>query len=726
MKIPSHKSPARPNTSPKNVPADRLFGKEESTGFVKTVSDTYYKPHTEATLLSDVIASNQKRYRQLVAEAVKSGQLTASEGQVREQDFKQGKLGPHGSPTTLSALSELENEQFCLLKHPQNCADGLYRTQDYYVPPGALQLGAMARGWETSDGLPVADTVVVGAGPGGLTTAWQLARLGGRVVCFESELAGAAFSDAGAKPVHNMRTSSDTTNLIQEGHALATLEHPLSLHGNLADHRRLALDGQKAEAKLTGIPTHGVARESRDLEDRNAPSNRGELFEHLARISHSLAIDFDDAYLCERSPVSGVEWDDGLFTVTTSRGHKVKAKSLVLATGLTGPRGEKARLLPQFTELGDSVTALGVDKDVSSQAEELSRLIKGEVKKPLVVHDRLLGQQAVRQSFQALPEGSRAAVVGSGESAVKAALELLHLNPGVSVDLFCKEKLEAAQVQLPNENFHTAVRETTMQEPEAVKKAEERFELFGTPVTPRTLQEMLEMQASGRMRLLEMGSYFDQNSFQVSNGKPGELNIEVKDPAVQKRLKESHRDFKRKGLIPEKSRSFKKDSYQAVVQAVGYKRQKLEDHPLRHLPPEAHQKIHLNTAGAPYHPVETAMAGLSVRGRVLAEQLAEDIPSERRIEISVPSDRGIDWRELDKETVDGIIANRGLHPGFAESVKDDPGHPQYPRIIFPGDDDHLRYLLRKNDRDTITAAEREVLERGLQLSERMAGKKLLP
>jgi hypothetical protein len=54
------------------------------------------------------------------------------------------------------------------------------------------------------------------------------------------------------------------------------LEHPLSLHGNLADHRTLALDGQRAEARLTGIPTHGVARESRDIEDRNAPSNRGE------------------------------------------------------------------------------------------------------------------------------------------------------------------------------------------------------------------------------------------------------------------------------------------------------------------------------------------------------------------------------------------------------------------------------------------------------------------
>ena len=53
-------------------------------------------------------------------------------------------------------------------------------------------------------------------------------------------------------------------------------------------------------------------------------------------------------------------------------------------------------------------------------------------------------------------------------------------------------------------------------------------------------------------------------------------------------------------------------------------------------------------------------------------------------------------------------------------MKDDPSHPQFPRIIFPGDDDQLRYLYRKRERGTITAAELEVLERGLQLSERMA------
>jgi hypothetical protein len=694
---------------------DRLFGTDDQTGFAKTVADTYYKPAGSGQQLSDVVVANQKRYKQLLAEAVQSGKLTAPEAAAREKNFQAGKLGPHGSPTTINTLSSLENEQFCLLRHPQGCADGLYRTQDYYVAPGTLQLGAVAQGWETSEDIPVADTVVVGAGPGGLSTAWQLARLGGRVVCFESELAGSAFSDAGAKAVHTMRTSADGSNLVQDGHALATLDHPLSLHGHLPAYRHLALSGQRAEESLTGVPTHGVTNDSKDPQDRNSPANRGELFEHLAQLSHSLATDFQDAFLCERSPVDGVEFQDGLFTVTTSRGHKVKARNVVLATGLTGTEGQKARLLPQFDQLGGAVTLLGKESDVSERAAELGS------PKALVVHDRLLGQQAVRQSIQSLPGGSRAAVVGSGESAVKAVTEMLHLNPGLSVDLFCKDKMEAAQTQIPNENFHTAVLENTLQDPQAADNAWERVELFGTPVTPRTLQELLELQTAGRVRLLEMGSYFDQNSVNVSTGSDGSVNVEIIDSKVKDQLSHSHTDFQAKGLTSPDSHPFEKGSYQAVVQAVGYRQQPLSEHPLRHLPPEAHERIHLNSAGAPLHPAETSLAGLSVRGRQLAEMLAEGIPPERRVANTVPQDRGIDWRTVDEETVQGMIDSRGLHPGFVASVGGDPLHPQYLQIKLPNSDYKLRELYRKRESGKITAAELEVLERALTLADRMDG-----
>ena len=730
MKVPSNNSPRQPDLSPKTVPVDRLFksGQNPEGTFPNTIADTYYRPSGQGKLLSEVVADNQVRYRQLLEEAVEKGQLTAEEGARKQKDFVSGKLGPLAKSSSSPLLREMENEQFCLLRHPQQVADGLYRTQDYYIPPVALTTTAEARGWESSDKIPVADTVVVGAGPGGLTTAWQLARRGGRVVVFESEIAGAAFSDAGARSVHSLRTSADGTNLVQEGHALATLEHPLSLHGHLPGYRDLANEGRRAESDLTGLPSHGVASESQQLQDRNAPASRGELFQHLAQLSHSLVQDFPDAFLCERSPVEEVTFEDDLFTVTSSRGHKVKCKNLVLATGLTGPQGQRARTLGMFEELHsqdmERLLILDSDSDQSQQAEILTRMSRGEEKRALIVHDRQLGSQMVRQSIMELPEGSRAAVMGSGESAVKAALEMAHLNPGIKVDLFVKNKLEAAQTQIPNENFHTAVLENTLGDSQAIGKAWDRVKLFGTPITPRSLEEVLELQQSGRVRLLEMGRYFDSESVRLRTDSEGEIKVELRDTDARTTLRKSHHDMTKKGLLPENSQPFEESNYKMMVEALGYQKQSLQEHPLRHLPTEAHKKMFLNTSGLPNHPAETSLAGLSVRGRQLAEQLAQDIPQDRRLEITVPQERGIDWREVDEETVQGIITNRGVHPGFARSVRREieefGSHPQQDRLIFPSSDDKLREWNRQRQEGRITPAEREVLERAEQLGRRMS------
>lgn len=731
MKVPSHKVPAN-SFGPRTVPVDQLFkpDPEAADTFQGSVSDIYFKAPKEQTSLATVLHENKTRYEQLVAEAVAQGKMSAADGQAKKQLFQNGKLGPHGSPSNQPLLRELENNQFLLLHHPQQCADGLYRTQDYYVSPGALHLGATSKGWDISDDIPVADAVVVGAGPGGLTTAWQFARRGGRVVCFESELAGAAFSDAGAKPVHSLRTSADGTNLVQDGHALATLEHPLSLHGNLASHRLLATQGLNAEAELTGLPSHGVAQESQQIDDRNSPATRGELFEHLAKLSHSLATDFDNAFLCERSPVNEVSFDEesGFFTVTTARGHRVKAKELVLATGLTGPQGQRARLLPQLTQLEaqhpKKVLSLSRTEDLASQAKALSDLHNGVEKQALVVQDRLLGHQPVRQAVSDLAPGSRVAVIGSGESAIKSALELAHLNPEISVDLFAKNTIEVAQTQLPNENFHTAVLEQTLRDPEAIEKAKARTKLFGTPVTPRSLLELFELQKAGRVRLLEMGHYFDQHTVELNPTKEGTIEVELKSPAVAEILKKGREKFAASGLLPQDDlASFRKGSYPILVQAVGYKPQLLNDHPLRHLPPEAHKKMHLNTAGSPNHPAETSLAGLAVGARHLAEKLAQNLPPDRQTDLTVPQERGVDWRDLDPETVQGIIENRGLHPGFAESVRREVeefgSHPQELRLALPSTDTLLRDLYRKKQSNTIRPEEQEVLSRGLSLSKRM-------
>ena len=107
----------------------------------------------------------------------------------------------------------------------------------------------------------------------------------------------------------------------------------------------------------------------------------------------------------------------------------------------------------------------------------------------------------------------------------------------------------------------------------------------------------------------------------------------------------------------------------------------------------------------------------------MADQLAEKIPSERRVELTVPQERGIDWREVDSETVQGIIENRGLHPGFARSarreIEEFGDHPDAVRLQLPSTDTTLRDLQRKRETGTITPIENEVLNRGWSLAKRM-------
>lgn len=736
VKVPFNQSPPIRPFQARSQPIDRVFqAASESNDSDCVVKDCFYAPPAEGELLSRTLTQNTERYQRLLQKEVSAGHLTPCDAQSKQQAFEAGKLGPQGQPCNNAKLQELENEQFLLTRFSQQTADGLYRTQDYYLAPGTLHLRTIAQGWETSvdtDGqeLPVADVVVIGAGPGGLTSAWQLARRGARVITFESEIAGSAFSDAGAKAVHSMRTSADATNLVQEGHGRATLEHSFSLHGNLGPYRRLALAGHEAQSEMTGMPQHGVPDESKDTSRRSAPAMRSELFEHLAQMSHSLASDFPDAFLCERSPVSQVTYEDGLFTISSSRGHKVKAKEVVLATGLTGPRGEKARLLPQFQALDqDELLCLNSEADLFANSEQLTKLALDQERKPMVICDRLLGQQSLRQTLARFEEGSRVAVVGGGESAIKAALEVLHLNPGVSVDIFAKERIEAAQTQIPNENFHPVVLEQMTDGPEAIESAWARAELFGVPVTPRSLKELLHFQKEGRVQLLEMGAYFEPATVQATLSQEGNLNLQIKNSDVQETLNQAHAELEAKGLLPSQSLPYQGNEYRALIQSVGYKKQSFQEHPLSHLPAEALDKVHMNTAGLPHHPVETSLAGLSIRGRKLAEELSQEIPQERRVEITVPQ-KGVDWRKASPTLAKGVIENRGVQPRFANRVRkalaETGSHPNVSHILLPSTDRELRRLYSKREEGTITAVELEVLERALSLSARMGPNSLAP
>jgi hypothetical protein len=717
-----------------------MFSEKQPEGsFADTLEDVYYSKPADSKLLSEVTEQKQEKYKELLDQAVTEGLLTADQAAARQEKFVNGQIGPYNArektppgAKVLDILREMDNDQFCLIRHPQQVGDGLYRPMDFYISPGHLTLKAAAQGWPTSkdpDGteVPVADVVVVGAGPGGITTSWQLARRGGRVVTFESELAGANFNDSGAKPVHHMRTSTEFTNLINEGHSAASLENPLSLSGTIGVSRPHATAGRDGQHALTGEDMHGVydIPESKNID---LPATRGELWNHLSNIAYSLANDFPDSVLCERSPVDAVTYGkDGLFEVTTTRGHKVKCKELVLATGLTGPRGERAKSLKVFDDLHKSAPDKSVVMmqiaDAQKQAHEFTEVARGEKHSTLIVNDRLLGDQTFRQTFAALPAGSHAAMVGSGESAIKGALEMAHLNPKVTVDLFVKGYIESAQVQVPVENFLQPVLEKTLENDKMAHMLKDMYKVFDTPVTPRSLQECFELQAAGRMRIMELGRHFDENSVKLTANEDGSTHLEFKDPEVVARLQKMEAHYKAVGLMPKDMSLTATADYRAFVQAAGYKKVPLEDNPLAQFPPEARSRVHANSITSSLHPGQSGLPGLATAGRHLAEELATRlVPDDRRIEISVPSDHGVDYRNWSDEDVNALISNIGQDPKVADEVRreiaENGSSPREYLLYLTATDPKLRSIAAKPASQR-TPAEAELLERGLHLGRRL-------
>lgn len=741
MTIPSAQSPQISGRGPVTKPVDKLFSEPAPEGtFTDDLQDVYYSKPEDSRLLSELTESKQAKYKELLDQAVKEGHLTGEQAAKRQSAFNTGEIGPYApraktppGAKVLDVLNNMDNEQFCLIRHPQQCGDGLYRPMDFYVSPGHLTLKAAAQGWETTKGsdgadVPVAEVVVVGGGPGGLMTAWQFARRGGRVVCFESELAGSNFNDGGAKAVHHMRTSSEFTNLVNEGHSAASLEHPLSLSGTIGESRPHAKAGREGQTRLTGEDMHGVYPDIVDNHDIYAPATRGELWNHLSNIAYSMANDFPDGVLCERSPVESVSYgEDGLFEVTTTRGHRIKCKELVVSTGLTGPKGEKAKTLKVLDNLHRSAP----DKSVIMQkigdgqtfAEKFTDVARGESGATLIVNDRLLGDQTFRQTFAAIPAGERAAMIGSGESGIKGALELAHLNPNITIDFYVKGYLESAQVQVPSENFRQPVIERTLEDPERAKLLGDMYKFFDTPVTPRSLQEVFELQAQGRIRLLELGKFFDENSVRLEAQEDGSTRLEFKDPAVIEQLAKNEADYKAKGLLPQEESFTRPVSYRAFVQAPGYNKTPLEENPLTKLPAACRDKLHSNSVTTSLHPAQSALPGLGTAGRQLAEQMADRlVPGERRIEISVPEDRGIDYRNWSDEDVNAIITNLGQDPKVADEIRKEiaeKGHsPREHLLYLTSIDNKLRSIAEKPESER-TPAEKELLERGLHLGRRL-------
>ena len=219
-----------------------------------------------------------------------------------------------------------------------------------------------------------------------------------------------------------------------------------------------------------------------------------------------------------------------------------------------------------------------------------------------------------------------------------------------------------------------------------------------------------------------LGQYFDEKSVAVHQAPEGGMTVTVKDPAVEGLMARNEAHYKAVGLLPADASMTKPTTYNVMVVGAGYNKLHVEDHPLAQLPAEAKEKLHVNTIADAVNPGQTGLPGLGGGGRLLAERLAERlVPEDRRVDLTLP-DRGITYRDLDRETVNTVIKSGGLYPEFLAKIQDEIAESGHSKdeiwLSFPTIDSRFRDLAAKNP-EALTAPEKEVLARGWELATRL-------
>ena len=402
-----------------------------------------------------------------------------------------------------------------LLDLPRLTAEGMVRV-NLRAPTGeALRKNLLAAKWKTKDGLPIADAVIVGGGPAGLSTALQAADKGAKVVLFEAGYLAQSFSDAAMRPVYRMRTNSVRNSLAQEPFSNPDLVKRVGLAANL---KMLRKDGKEADAQrfaLDGRPPIGNAASGLGDEDAAVASARVELLQHFALSADE--VERLGSRIVEKAPVESVrKRADGLWEIRTSAGHRVLARKLVLAQGQVGGEAQYAKdpapaasALPETARLILNTRAdLGARAALLASAVRALRLGRAPPRMP-VIHDSLLGLPEIREFLGLLPKGRSVAVIGSGESAAKAVMDLLRVNASLKVHLFVKDALAEAQLQIPSAHAAPDAIKRAQDDPAEARRTLDEWKKFGTPITPATFADLKNEASAGRVVVHALGGHFD-------------------------------------------------------------------------------------------------------------------------------------------------------------------------------------------------------------------------
>ena len=169
---------------------------------------------------------------------------------------------------------------------------------------------------------------------------------------------------------------------------------------------------------------------------------------------------------------------------------------------------------------------------------------------------------------------------------------------------------------------------------------------FGTPVTADSLQELLQLESEGRVRVHEFGKYFSNDTVNLGVADQ-KLTVELKDQEVAQTLREQRAEWTKLGLYGDQPPSDDPTDLPAadmVMVAAGYDKKSLRAGPLIQqlidqdlvelqrgevvfgddgLSSAKDPMVSFNSAGAVAFASDTAIPGRAIRGYRLAQAMNE-------------------------------------------------------------------------------------------------------
>ena len=466
---------------------------------------------------------------------------------------------------------------------PKTIADGVMRNAIYYTPPGMiLELRSKEKNRKQPE---LFEVVILGGGPSGVAALHNLGAKGVDTLLLEGGYCIQGMSDARAQSVHTMRTDplyssilgakelGDQDSELRMDKMMGCL--PIRATASLAREAITAHTGNVFDARFASG------------EDLKSPVARAEVFTYFNEVL-SRAAAFPNVTISEQNPVNKVDREpDGTFLITTACGDCYRAKKLIVAPGFAGSAAEFGRGLTESKaeKLGTTsgTVVINSEHDIYTKADQIQelqqRLLSGKKQGLIVIGEAVLGHVEAAALIKLQPANTRIAVVGSGETAVKAVLQLHYLNPDIGIDLYVKAPLEPDDAQSPSFYQTGPKLLRSLVDPEFARKTLELKAKFGSPVTFETLKRIIELSQTGNVRVFELGVRFGASDLGLKiNDSSGSLNISVPPSSarVLTSLKRQYEEWTALGLKADwllpilKGENVLSQETQGIILCAGY------------------------------------------------------------------------------------------------------------------------------------------------------------